>query len=708
MRLFYLREADLVVSDDTTAPPVIKSRTGAQQGCTFGSLLWSVGWQQALEGFALRSKFTVSYIDDGTFGCPPAAAAALLQHIEQVAAEYGGRLNLSKTVAMCSEVLPDDLRALNVRCIDPLVPAIDRGLIMQGVPLGTPQYVNAWLAKHLQGQREILRRLQTYVPDKLAAAQMLSWCIVPRIGHILRALPPPVTAAFAEAFDLACIQCFTAIAAPDYASKGLPPTAAAIMRLKLRDGGFDIGSQHRVAAAAYVAAWTSARRLIIRLAPCLAVHLPVETHERPAALGAFDPDEIRLTPDAADAAAAIPAPIRELHDAVASLPTDAREALRCYNENAKEWEAQGCKKRVPAHHGDTEPGADDPAQATLQKELSRPSHDAYHATFVSKLATAGDHVTLAKHRSQAGYLGTGWFQRLNHQGVHHISSETFQMAVALHLSLPVAGFEGLTCGCGLLLTADSGPLHIVSCNQFAKLPRSETFQHAVDSIVHDVCKDARIEGAKRANGQQQPCASYATVPVRAADGSPKLDSAGVPMSRNIIPDRLVREMSDGVIGPSGRYVVDTAIPSPEAAHHIAAGSAKVKLTAAASTYARKYAIYTPVLKPNDRLLAVVCESWGGLHPGMKDQLQKWAKFVDEKAEKEDKLESDCLGKQVMAIWRMRLSVALLLGRVKLVFSALDKLQGVPARSNTFAYRISHPFIRAREFGRLRQSSRYRK
>ena len=299
-----------------------------------------------------------------------------------------------------------------------------------------------------------------------------------------------------------------------------------------------------------------------------------------------------------------------------------------------------------------------------------------------------------------------WFQRLNHQGVHHISNEAFTTAVALHLSLPIAAFEGLTCGCGCKLTGDSGPLHIVSCNQFAKLPRSETFQHAVDSIIHDVCKDARIEGAKQANGQQVPCQAYATVPVKNRDGTPKLDGAGVPMYRNIVPDRVVRQMIDSDIGPSGRYIVDTAIPCPEAAHHLASGSATEALTAAARTYARKFATYAPVLKPQDKLMAVVCESWGGLHTGMRKQLRRWAFFVSQQADREDQLETDCLSPQVIAIWKMRLSCALLLGRVNLVFQALDKLQGVPARTKLLAYRITHVHHRAREFGQLRLSGRY--
>jgi hypothetical protein len=322
-------------------------------------------------------------------------------------------------------------------------------------------------------------------------------------------------------------------------------------------------------------------------------------------------------------------------------------------------------------------------------------------------SNGNDRVLMAKHLSQAGYLGMAWFQRLNRQGIHHISNEAFVLAVALHLSLPVAAFEGLTCGCGCALTAASGPLHIVSCNQFAKLPRSETFQHAFDSIIYDVCPDARIEGAKPLHGQQQRCRSYAEVPV-IRNGAPVIDAtSGQPAMRSIIPDRVVRNMLDDRIGLSGRYIIDTAVPSPEAGRHVDA-AATTPLAAAARTHARKYQVYTPVLKQHDVLLAVVCESWGGVHGSVLERLRKWAglaaRFSDSSSGAGGKHLSDSdesLSSHVLSIWRMRLSCALLLGRVGLVFSAIDKLMGVPARSSTVAYRISHPLVRAQEFGRLR-------
>ena len=254
---------------------IVFSRTGSQQGCNFGTTLWGAGWQDALEDFQQRTGFSVSYVDDGSFGLDAEAAAAFLEYVDTVAAAHGGELNYSKCTVMCSEVLPCELRTLGVRCIDPLLPAVERGVKLQGVPLGTEEYTAHWLDEHLTRQEEIMRRLQTYVPDRLAAAQILSMCVVPRISHILRALPPSASSVFARRFDDACVRCFTAIAAPDYASTQLPPIANTIMRLKLRDGGFDVGGQHRICGAAYVASWAAARPLILRLLPALAPHLPV-------------------------------------------------------------------------------------------------------------------------------------------------------------------------------------------------------------------------------------------------------------------------------------------------------------------------------------------------------------------------------------------------------------------------------------------------
>lgn len=83
----------------------------------------------------------------------------------------------------------------------------------------------------------------------------------------------------------------------------------------------------------------------------------------------------------AQQAAAIPGPIRALHDAVAQLPDSARDDLDKYAEACATWAALGGQ---PQQRQDPdEPRAVDPGTIPLQGQLSRPSHDAFHATFVS-------------------------------------------------------------------------------------------------------------------------------------------------------------------------------------------------------------------------------------------------------------------------------------------------------------------------------------
>ena len=157
---------------------------------------------------------------------------------------------------------------MDVRCVDSRLPPAERGFVIQGVPVGHPEYIAAWLAANVSSQRDFMERLATYVPDTFSAAQLLTQCVTPRIGHILRALPPPVSVPFATLFDTACEECFTAIACPDFVAAGLPPIARAKTQLKLRDGGLDVATQARTAPAAYAASWAATHSLVVDSRQC--------------------------------------------------------------------------------------------------------------------------------------------------------------------------------------------------------------------------------------------------------------------------------------------------------------------------------------------------------------------------------------------------------------------------------------------------------
>ena len=780
LRLFYLRKGNLILHDATGQGFIIKSNTGSQQGDNFGSTIWAEGWQDALEDFKRRTDFAVSYIDDGTFGLKNAAdAASFLRFVATTAAEHGTSLNYSKCTCLSGTALPQELIGLGVRCIDASLPAAQRGvslgeddtatrgISLQGLPIGTPEYRTSWLEGRLEQYEETLRRLHTYVPhhDRLAAAQLLSLCIVPRISHIIRALPPSTTSSFVKRFDDACIRCFTAIAAPDHRQNGLPDLASSIISLKQRDGGFGIGGEHRTCAAAYIASWATARSLIVKLLPDINTHLPASLFSQNLTA---DPDEIAI-----DTPPAPPPPpcIEAITGAIALLPQEARDALHAFSTTARltdtsqsaaaaaiaaataasaatQAEADANAALASAGSADAAAAAIEavtaaaaatataaaaaaaaiaaaalaaaavaaaaasapseptnlgatsnrpPSTTSLQARLSRPSHKNFYTTLVNNLASNGVVKTAAKLRSQAGFLGTAWFRRLNDYDVYHISNKDFITATAIHLFLPLRSFDGVTCGCGHAMSGCEAMRHINSCSKYDKLERSETFQHAVDSIMFEVQPSASIEGAKPLHGEQKRCAAYATFPVVTTAGQPVLDPiTGTQRMKNIYPDRVVRNFSDDLVNAGGRYVVDTIVIAPDSDTHAAAAALK-PLAAAEHAYATKFRTYNEHLKDGDKLLAVVCETNGGLHDSVKQRLVKWAKL----------LEDENIGAHPgsirfttskISVWQRRLSAALLHGRLHLVQKALNKLAGIPSRSRTFAYRLSHSVQFARELG----------
>jgi hypothetical protein len=711
LRLFYMRTGNLLVHDGDNGV-IIQSSTGSQQGCNFGTSFWSGGWKDALTEFKKRTNYTVSYADDGSFGlADPAGAAAFLRFVADQAAEHGCELNYSKCNCLSSSVLPNDLRSLGVRCIDAIVPAAERGvslleddtahrgITLQGVPIGTPEFTAAWLEGRLSDYEETFRRLRTYVTDPLAAAQILSLCIVPKVSHILRALPPSISASFAKRFDDACVHCFTAIAAPDFAPAGLPPIADAIVRLKLRDGGFDIGNQHRICAPAYVASWATARPLVVKLLPGVSTLLPTNFHT----LQPQDPDAIEIDDPPPSATL-----LRGIVDAISELPAAARDVLAAFNTSAAAAEASAAQPGSAAARAAITAAASDygarastdnpPAcKATLQAKLSRPSHiDSFNA-LVNSLASS-DASAAAKVRSQAGFLGTAWFRRLNQSHYSDcITDEDFKTATAIHLSLPLRAFDSSTCLCMGTIDASNAVKHINSCTKYAKLDRSETFQTAFDSIIQEVCPSATIEGARPLRGVQRQCAAYATIPVTNRAGAAVMDATtGLQKMKNIIPDRVVRRFTDDQVKNGGRYIVDTVIVAPDL-NTYAAAAAQAPLTAAAAAFADKYRTYNEHLKPGDKLLAVVCETYGGLDKSVKERLIKWADIISKDARASGTKAP--ITTQLVSKWQQRLSTALLHGRVDLVNSAINKIAGIPTRTSTAAYRISHPLLIARELGR---------
>ena len=78
--------------------------------------------------------------------------------------------------------------------------AAQNGIVILGTPVGTPEFVQRFLANRLDVQGRLWDRLRQ-VPDLQAAWLLLLYCAVPRANHLLRAIPPDVIAEYARAHD---------------------------------------------------------------------------------------------------------------------------------------------------------------------------------------------------------------------------------------------------------------------------------------------------------------------------------------------------------------------------------------------------------------------------------------------------------------------------------------------------------------------------
>ena len=152
----------------------------------------------------------------------------------------------------------------------PPYPPINQGLMVLGTPLGHPAYVAHRLQSLLQDHRAFLDCIPA-VPDLQAAWLLLCHCAGPRANYYLRALPPEVTAEFADGHDQALWTCFCSLLDIDPAEAS--PQAPQIAQLPLRLGGLGLRSAVRLAPAAYWASWADALAMIARRHPVEVRHI---------------------------------------------------------------------------------------------------------------------------------------------------------------------------------------------------------------------------------------------------------------------------------------------------------------------------------------------------------------------------------------------------------------------------------------------------
>jgi hypothetical protein len=232
------------------------------------------------------------------------------------------------------------------------------------------------------------------------------------------------------------------------------------------------------------------------------------------------------------------------------------------------------------------------------------------------------------------------------------------MGVAIFLDLPIAAFAGMRCLCGTTLTADNGACHCELCSRHEKSTRSKELNaHFAERVVATLPGSVWIRGAATGSA---PCLGVRRE--RHANGTPQLVS--------VFPDLNF----GGILGdaPSMQYHGDTHLLCASAAAYLPA-AAHTPLAAAEQGHQTKLNWYSwplGLIPAGHRLMPIVAELHGGLHPSVVEQMSQWAHISPGGSAAALPLRVG----MIMRVWRVSMSVALLLVRVSAMEAAIRKLE----------------------------------
>ena len=264
VRFWYAREFVYVWAAGSQAHRITQAE-GGEQGDPLMPALFALAFAPALRDLHadLRpDEQALAFLDDAYILAPPHHVLELHQRFERHALHRAQlRLNPGKTRVWNSagvhpvgvdSLAPDSDVWVGNRALD----SAQHGFVALGVPLGTPEFIAAFLETLLAKQRTLLDRL-LLLADTQVAWLLLFFCAAPRAQYALRTLPPADTRAYAAGHDAAILSCLDSLLHADTAS-GLPALAAARAQLALRHGGLGLRSAERHAVAAFWASWANA------------------------------------------------------------------------------------------------------------------------------------------------------------------------------------------------------------------------------------------------------------------------------------------------------------------------------------------------------------------------------------------------------------------------------------------------------------------
>ena len=272
-RLVYAPRA-LIVADGR--PLDFRSEEGGQQGdpCVCADYAWATHGPNAELHATLKAAggAALFQVDDGYALGPPDVVYRAARAYGRDIAPLGEELRLDKSVAFCP-ALGAELAHHEHHESATVAPS---GILVSGVPVGDPAFIQAHLAAEAAGQSSYINKILTKLsPLSLQATWcLLARCANARMTHVARAVDPDIGRPAFEAFDAAMLDA----AASSFGEAGrfllrddeAGRIARRRLRMPVRFGGCGLRSTAETADAAFCAA-------VADTVPALAATVPGAT-----------------------------------------------------------------------------------------------------------------------------------------------------------------------------------------------------------------------------------------------------------------------------------------------------------------------------------------------------------------------------------------------------------------------------------------------
>ena len=213
VRMFYDRQSSFYWTDDEGRVHTIQQGEGGEQGDPLMPALFALAQHEALVAarrLLHEDDFLLAFLDDLYIVTVPERARAAFDTVtHEVEAGAGVRTHVGK-LRMWSRAggtAPPGFEEYDAEVWTGNAAPAKRGIKVLGTPLGDPAFVEAHARERLGKETKFLEKVAK-VPDLQCAWLLLTFCGVPRANHLLRVLPPSISAPYAKGHDDAIWQCF--------------------------------------------------------------------------------------------------------------------------------------------------------------------------------------------------------------------------------------------------------------------------------------------------------------------------------------------------------------------------------------------------------------------------------------------------------------------------------------------------------------------